>query len=52
MADTVDAKSVKGNPMVQRGNNQRIPYVGIFSNQAKLTFHEKRIYFELRTLRR
>ena len=49
MADTIDTKSVIENPVVHRGNNQRIPYRGVFKNQSKLTFHENGIYFELRS---
>ena len=38
MAGTVDAKSLKGNPMVQRENKQRMPCKGIFKNQIKFKF--------------
>lgn len=38
MAGTVDAKSLKGNPVVQRENKQRMPCKGIFKNQIKFKF--------------
>ena len=46
MAGTVDAKSLKGNPMVQRENTQRMPCKGIFKNQIKFKFQINWICFD------